>query len=74
VKRRRWKKNKVEKPKDEDVILLDELVQLEDVKGGLRKLTFGEGPDLGQDDPGFGIGTGDMEGINKTRGGKGRSE
>ena len=67
MKRRRWKKDKAEKPKDEDVILLDELVQLEDVRGGYRKLTFGEGPDLGEDDPGFGIGTRDIQGINKTR-------
>ena len=67
MKRRRWKKNKVEKPKDEDVILLDELVQLEDVKGGLRKLTFGEGPDLGEAASFLGAEKGTTEGINKRR-------
>ncbi len=66
MKIRRWKKNKAEKPKD-DVILLEELVQLEDVRGGFRKLTFGEGVDPVEDAPSFGVGTGKREGTNKTR-------
>jgi len=64
VKKRRLKKNKEEKPKDE-VILLDELVQLDEVRGGFRKLTFGEGVDPFEDVPIFGIGTGKREGTNK---------
>ena len=71
MKKRRWKKTKAQEPKDEDVVLLDELVQLEDVRGGLRKLTFGEGADLGEGDPGFGVGNKRWEGINRTRDRKG---
>ena len=66
MKRRRWKKNKAEKPKD-DVILLDDLVQLEEVRGGFRKLTFGEAVDSGEEGPSFGAGTGSWEETNKTR-------
>jgi hypothetical protein len=70
VKKRRIKKNKDEKPKD-DVILLEELVQLEDIRGGFRRLTFGEGVDPVEDATSFGVGTGKREGINKKRGRRG---